>query len=136
MPTIKEPGWQKMVVPGEEIISRVSARYPLSQLAQGELSGPAREFRIDGAKGTVGIITPLSSHFCGECNRIRVTSAGMARSCLFSDSETDLKPYLANDDPTLLTEALRTIVGGKPVSHRLSLEESDHSAFTMAAIGG
>ncbi|TWJ33073.1 GTP 3',8-cyclase MoaA [Geobacter argillaceus] len=136
MPTIKEPGWQKLVVPGEEIISRVSARYPLSQLAQGELSGPAREFSIDGAKGTVGIITPLSSHFCGECNRIRVTSAGMARSCLFSDSETDLKPYLADSDPTRLTEALRSIVGAKPGSHRLSLDESDHSAFTMAAIGG
>ena len=136
MPAIKEQGWQKLVVPGDEIIGRIGARYPLSRVEQGELAGPAREFRIDGAEGTVGIITPLSSHFCGECNRIRVTSAGMARSCLFSDSETDLKPYLAGDDSTRLIEALRSIVGAKPGSHRLSLEESDHNAFTMAAIGG
>ncbi len=136
MPAIKEPGWQGLVMPGEEILDRVAARYPLSRLAQGELSGPAREFRIDGACGTIGIITPLSEHFCGDCNRIRVTSTGTARSCLFSDAEVDLKPYLGTDDTEALTAALRGIVVAKPGRHRLSVAESDHDAFTMAAIGG
>ena len=136
MPAIKEPGWQGLVMPGDEIIGRVAARYPLSKLEQGELAGPAREFRIDGACGTIGIITPLSSHFCGECNRIRVTSTGKARSCLFCDSEVDLKPYLGRDDTELLTKALRAIVDAKPGRHRLSMAESDHRSFTMSAIGG
>lgn len=136
MPTIKEPGWQRLVMPGEEIIERISARFPLNRLEQGELAGPAREFRIDGARGTVGIITPVSSHFCGECNRIRVTSTGKARSCLFCDAEVDLKPHLGPGDNDALTRALRAIVDAKPGRHHLSLAESDHRSFTMAAIGG
>lgn len=136
MPAIKEPGWQGLVMPGEEIIGRIAARYPLSELAPGELAGPAREFRIEGACGSIGIITPLSSHFCGQCNRIRVTSTGKARSCLFSDSEVDLKPCLGPEDGDALTRALKAIVDAKPGRHRLSVAESDHRSFTMAAIGG
>jgi cyclic pyranopterin phosphate synthase len=136
MPAIKQPGWQDLLVPGDEIISRLEARYPLIRLERGELAGPAREFRIADAPGTIGIITPLSSHFCGNCNRIRVTSSGMARSCLFSDTEFDLKPYLADPDTDLLAQALRDIVGGKPVSHSLSVDNTRHKAFAMAAIGG
>jgi cyclic pyranopterin phosphate synthase len=136
MPTIKQPGWQNLLIPGDEIIRRLAYRYSLVNLEHGELSGSAREFRIADAPGTVGVITPLSSHFCGNCNRIRVTSSGKARSCLFSNSEFDLKPYLATGNTDLLTQALRDIVSKKPISHSISMEKTGHQAFAMAAIGG
>jgi cyclic pyranopterin phosphate synthase len=136
MPAIKQPGWQNLLVPGDEIISKLEASYPLVKLEHGKLAGPAREFRIANALGTIGVITPLSNHFCGNCNRIRVTSSGKARSCLFSESEFDLKPYLAAGNAGILAQALRDIVTAKPISHTLTMEKTDHHPFAMAAIGG
>jgi cyclic pyranopterin phosphate synthase len=101
-----------------------------------ELSGPAREYRIPGAAGTLGIITAVTGHFCGDCNRIRVTSTGRARSCLFSGAELDLKPFLGEGDAGDLEQALRRIVDGKPGRHQLSLESANHTPFAMSAIGG
>lgn len=55
-------------------------------------SGPARMFRIRGGKGRLGLISPLSNHFCGSCNRLRITADGRLRTCLFSDKEYRLRP--------------------------------------------
>ena len=123
-------------MPGHEILERLSARFPLQPVQRAEMSGPAREYRISGAAGTLGIITPLTGHFCDDCNRIRVTSTGGARSCLFSDDELDLKPFLGEGDAGSLEEALRRIVRGKPDRHQLSPETASHTPFAMSAIGG
>jgi len=58
--------------------------------------GPARYFRIAGGSGKIGLITPLSRHFCSKCNRLRVTSQGKIKPCLFSNEEIDLNPYLGH----------------------------------------
>jgi cyclic pyranopterin phosphate synthase len=105
-------------------------------LQAGRLCGPARPYRIAGACGTVGIITPMSDHFCGACNRIRVTSTGFAKSCLLADDAVDLKPYLAADIAVPLQEALRRVVAGKGQRHHLGEDEDGPSTFTMAGIGG
>ena len=57
-------------------------------------SGPARTFRIPGARGTVGFISPLGEHFCENCNRLRLTSDGRLRACLVSREETSLREAL------------------------------------------
>ncbi len=136
MPSGREESWQSLVVPGSEILERLSARFQLQQLAPAELAGPAREYRVAGAVGTVGIITPVTGHFCADCNRIRVTSTGKAKSCLFSGGELDLKPFLAEGDAALLEDALRRIVEGKPGRHQLTAESAEHTPFLMSAIGG
>lgn len=136
MPAIRSNDWQSLVVPGETILERISARFSMTRLERETAAGPAKIFRIDGAIGTIGVITPVSGHFCGECNRIRVTSVGRARSCLFSDAEYDLRPILASGDREALTEALRSVVARKPVRHFFSEEDPQHTPFTMAAIGG
>lgn len=59
-------------------------------------AGPARMFSCQGAKGRVGFISAVSSHFCGQCNRLRLTSDGKLRTCLFSDREYRLAPMLAS----------------------------------------
>jgi len=136
MPSSREDRWQSLVVPGQEILERLSARFRLQPVLRCELAGPAREYRMPGALGTLGIITPVTGHFCGACNRIRVTSTGEARSCLFSDDELDLKPFLGEGDARSLEDALRRVVLGKPGRHQLSAQSASHTPFNMSAIGG
>ncbi len=59
--------------------------------------GPARMFSIEGGLGRLGIISAMSNHFCHSCNRLRVTSDGQLRTCLFADSEHDLRGLLRNE---------------------------------------
>jgi cyclic pyranopterin phosphate synthase len=136
MPVLREKNWRSLVIPGSEILARIGEHYTCFPVGRGELSGPAREYRIEGGAGTIGIITPISGHFCEECNRIRVTSTGIARGCLLSNTETDLKPYVRTFDEHGLREALRRIVANKPGMHRISAQQADHSPFSMARIGG
>ena len=134
MPAIRADNWAELVMPGDAILDRIGSRFRFSPLERDASAGPARTFRIDGAAGTIGVITPVSGHFCDECNRIRVTSSGRARSCLFSDAGFDLKPLLAVGDEAGLATALRAIVARKPGRHALA--EQDHTPFAMSAIGG
>lgn len=64
------------------------------------LSGPAKLYDIKGGKGRFGIITPVSQHFCSTCNRLRITSEGKLRTCLFSDIEYDLRALLRDPNKT------------------------------------
>ena len=98
MPAIQEEDWQSLLVPGE-ILDRLGQRFTVSPGGAGELAGPAKEFRIAGAAGTIGVITPVSGHFCGDCNRIRVTSSGMAKQLPLRREALDLKPILATVAP-------------------------------------
>lgn len=136
MPTIREPGWQRLVVPGSEILARLERDFRLIPLEQPALAGPARNFRILGTAGTVGVITPVSEHFCSGCNRIRVTSTGQARGCLFADTGVDLKPALKAGSDLLLTRTLSDLVAIKPACHMMNRAECHHRAFSMASIGG
>jgi cyclic pyranopterin phosphate synthase len=82
--------------------------------------GPAKYFRLPGARGTIGFISPVSEHFCRACNRLRLTADGKLRPCLFSDNEIDLREPLrqeatADDIKHLIQEA----ASRKPEGHRL-----------------
>jgi cyclic pyranopterin phosphate synthase len=137
MPTMKEAGWQSLFISGDEIIERITRHYPVKQIdREDHLSGPSRDFRIDGAAGTIGIITPVSRPFCSECNRIRVTSSGMAKGCLFDNKEYDLKPLLRTGNAVALREALREIVRNKPEKHENFNKDSACESLEMSKVGG
>jgi cyclic pyranopterin phosphate synthase len=136
MPVIKEKNWQSLSFPCREILERIDRKYSCTPVDRKELAGPAREYRIENGVGTIGVITPVSGHFCGECNRIRVTSTGVAKGCLFSAVGTDLKPYLKELDSHGLDEALCKIVTNKPGMHQMSVSEANHSPFAMVHVGG
>ncbi|MBK5274788.1 MAG: GTP 3',8-cyclase MoaA [Desulfuromonadales bacterium] len=136
MPAIKEEGWQRYCISGEEILQRIAECHPLEMIDKGSFAGPSRDYRIPGARGSIGVITAVSGHFCSDCNRIRVTSTGQAKGCLFSDERTDLLPFLRPPDPQALTEALKGIVAGKPKQHGISREGYCHANFTMSQVGG
>jgi len=136
MPAVREADWQRYCISGEEILQRISDRYTLEQVDKGPFAGPSRDFRIPGARGSIGIITAVSGHFCSECNRIRVTSTGQAKGCLFSDAKTDLIPWLRPPDRAGLAEVLRFIVSAKPERHDISQDGYTHKNFTMSQVGG
>jgi cyclic pyranopterin phosphate synthase len=137
MPTVPEPGWRSLVVPGEEIKDRLSDRYAILPVAREDLMGPAREFKIGGAAGTIGIIAPISCGFCEDCNRIRVTAMGIAKGCLFESSGLDLTPFLGERyAPAALMSALRGVVYRKPEKHGLSDRNTEPTPFLMSQVGG
>jgi cyclic pyranopterin phosphate synthase len=136
MPTLQDERWDSRCIAGSEILERIGRKYPLLPLVGTEMAGPARNFKISGAAGAIGIITPISGHFCDSCNRIRVTAAGMVRGCLFADAGVDLKPLLHGVDNGALRETLRRIVLGKPGRHRLAEENAGHGSVAMSRIGG
>jgi len=137
MPSGAEEGeWRSLVVPGREILDRIGERFPFDEVDRRELAGPAKDYRIRGAAGTIGVITAVTGHFCDGCNRIRVTASGMARGCLFSGSGTDLKPILRGNDPSELEEILLRIVGAKPGKHRLCEAPSRPPPLDMSRVGG
>jgi cyclic pyranopterin phosphate synthase len=112
-------------VSADQARRRIEARFgrleAVGEEEAGPRTGPAKAFRVPGAVGTVGFITPLSHTFCAECNRLRLTARGELRLCLFADRVYPLRPLLAQADPdkALETEILR-VLQDKPAEHMLT----------------
>lgn len=136
MPTMREPQWQDKIVTSSQILERLKGQFELQTLPKHQRSGPAKPYRIAGAKGTIGLISSMSDHFCGSCNRIRVTSTGLAKSCLLSNSETDLKPALQQKKLDPLVTVLEDVITRKPPEHQLDCDPESSKIFSMATIGG
>lgn len=99
-------------------------------------NGPARYYRLPGAVGTIGFISPISEHFCYQCNRLRLTADGRLRPCLLSDYEIDLRtPLRQGADLTEIRELLICSIGAKPQGHRLD-ESIAPRERAMSEIGG
>ncbi len=102
-----------------------------------DTGGPARLCTLPGAMGKVGFIAPLSWHFCGSCNRLRLTADGKIRNCLFSDEEIDIKHPLRNGGSKMeLVRIFRRAVEHKPRRHHLGSAEICRQQRSMRAIGG
>jgi cyclic pyranopterin phosphate synthase len=93
--------------------------------------GVARMYRLPGAAGTVGLISPVSAHFCPSCNRIRVTSDGKLKPCLHSAEEVKLRGLRGD----ALEQAIRAAILQKPRRHHID-ERASESLRGMNAIGG
>ena len=102
-----------------------------------ERDGPAARFRLEGAAGELGFISPISSCFCKNCNRLRLTPDGKLRACLFSDNEINLKSYLRNHcNDEKLKGLLMTALLNKPQRHTIETSLFRKCQRNMAAIGG
>jgi cyclic pyranopterin phosphate synthase len=99
-------------------------------------NGPARYYRLPGAVGTIGFISPVSEHFCYQCNRLRLTADGRLRPCLLSDYEIDLRTPLAQAaDLAEVRELLIHSIEAKPERHHLN-ESVAPRERAMSEIGG
>jgi cyclic pyranopterin phosphate synthase len=99
-----------------EIISREIGE--ILPMERSSLDGPARMFTIPGARGRLGIIDPITGHFCGTCNRLRLTARGTFRPCLLGTQEIDIKrPLREGASPEELARIVRAAVLAKPMGH-------------------
>lgn len=91
--------WDKeKVISHEEIIKMIAMKYNFKKLAD-EKTSTSKNYKIDGAKGSFGVISTMSEPFCNDCNRLRLTSDGKLKNCLFPKEETDLlTPLRAGKD--------------------------------------
>jgi len=126
---------------GETIRMIIESSYPLLPVngARERSDGPARVFRIDGGRGEIGFISPVSHHFCHLCNRLRLTADGHIRSCLFSEEEIDLKtPLRRGCSDGELEGLIREAIANKPRKHEIRLEDNylRKCGKDMSAIGG
>ena len=122
-----------------EVMRIVAARARLVPWAEALPGMTARMYRIDGTPGHVGFISPLSGHFCGECNRLRLTPDGQLRHCLLDDRAEDLRTLLRGgaDDDAILA-ALRAAAARKSdvAAARAPGNRRRECRSNMSGIGG
>lgn len=125
-------------MPVDEIKERVMTLGALEPTSVIRANGPAQTYRLPGALGTVGFIAALSNHFCGRCNRLRLTADGHLRACLFSDTEIDLKgPLRQGATDAALVEIFVTAIKTKPRGHHCNdPAKAIPTGRIMRAIGG
>jgi cyclic pyranopterin phosphate synthase len=100
----------------EEQAARIGL--PLSPVESPAGAGPSESFSLPGGRGTIGMIHPISRHFCASCNRLRLTAEGYLKSCLYWQEERSVRPALG--DPAAMQELLQEVVRLKPEKHRMS----------------
>jgi cyclic pyranopterin phosphate synthase len=137
MPLEEDRVWApETVVTLDEILLRISEYRPLVEIPH-ERSETARRYRFDDGIGEIGIIAPVSHPFCGHCSRIRITSDGKIRTCLFSVWDHDLHELMrrgASDGE--LIEFIRGVVARKEERHHIGEPDFVPASRTMVHIGG
>lgn len=125
------------VITLKEVVARLNEFRPLVPLAANSASETARRYTFDDGIGEVGIIAPVSEAFCGQCSRIRLTSDGKIRTCLFSQFDHDLYGVLRRGGTDAdLTEFIHRTVRQKEARHHIGEPEFLKPSRSMVHIGG
>jgi cyclic pyranopterin phosphate synthase len=122
------------IVPSDEVLQRASeagALNPADDAPAG--NGPAVYYRLDGAPGTIGVITPMTHTYCERCNRVRLTADGRLRTCLFGDHEVNLRD--AYREGLDVTPLFRQALANKPREHAL-LQMRTGGLRALSEVGG
>jgi cyclic pyranopterin phosphate synthase len=138
MPLDPQHSWDRdQMVTADEILDRLTtAGFELAE-APGRGSAPAQEWLVNGGPQTVGIVASVSQPFCGDCDRVRITSDGQWRSCLFARTETDLRgPLRQGASDQELAALMRLDVAGKRSGHGMADPGFQQPERPMSAIGG
>ena len=127
----------EIVVPLREIVDRIGRQMPLVELEPREASETARRYTFADGIGEIGIIAPVSQPFCGACSRVRLTSDGKIRTCLFSQIEHDLYGrFRAGAGREELLDYIHRTVQGKEARHHIGEPEFLKPSRSMVHIGG
>ena len=141
MPLDPQHGWNRSeMLTADEIIAKLELSHVLTPLDE-RGSSPAELFLVDGGPATVGIIGSVTRPFCADCDRIRLTSDGQIRNCLFATSEADVRGILRSGLPAhvieqQVAEVLFAEVRMKKKGHGIGDPEFEQPKRPMSAIGG
>jgi cyclic pyranopterin phosphate synthase len=125
-------------LPLDRLRHQIEGRWSLTDIGL-RTGGPARYVRVEETGGTIGFITPMTHNFCENCNRVRVTAAGVLHTCLGQNDAADLKEAIrASDDNNLLLETIAHALKHKPKGHDFVLDRASgpQIARHMSATGG
>jgi len=138
MPLEEDRTWKpETVVRMDEIVARLNAVRPLRELPPHAASETAKRFTFDDGVGEIGIIAPVSRPFCGHCSRVRLTSDGKIRTCLFSQSDYDLVGLMVRGGTDMELEAyIRQVVMRKEERHHIGEVGFEKPSRSMVHIGG
>ena len=120
-----------------EILDRIRAIGELRPVDGPPGNGPARYYGFDGAKGSVGVISPLSHDYCDTCNRVRLSADGRLKLCLFGDHFIDLRAPVRNGGgEDELISILQGSMYVKPERHHLDIGTTASAMRALSEIGG
>jgi cyclic pyranopterin phosphate synthase len=129
-------GVNRGFVPADEIKQRLQTLGKLEPSLPITGNGPARYYRLSQAAGTIGLITPVSRHFCFSCNRLRLTAEGKLRPCLLNDREIDLRrPLRRGVSAEELKKVIVEAIQEKPENHELARARASKKRL-MSQVGG
>lgn len=138
MPIGKDDGWKiEKVVQTQEVLDVVNSIAPVVPVPCGTTGAPAERYRFADGRGEIGFISSVSQPFCTDCDRVRLTSNGKFRTCLFSLVETDLRTMLrgrATDGE--ISHTLTVAVWNKEEGHLINRPGFMRPERTMSQIGG
>lgn len=127
----------KKMVSYQEMLDRVRQHWPNLNRLQTGLTDTAKTYQVPGFKGQVGFITSMSDHFCGSCNRLRITADGNLKVCLFGNSEVSLRDVLRSGaSEEELLHIIGAAVGKKKKQHAGMFNISQMKNRPMIFIGG
>jgi cyclic pyranopterin phosphate synthase len=137
MPLDATNEWERnKVVSQDEIVATIAAEFPL-ELMPARGAAPADRWRFLDGKGTVGVIPSVTHPFCGDCDRVRLTSDGQFRTCLFATDESDIRTLLRNGGTDAeIAELIQVAVGAKWAGHQINQVNFIRPNRSMSQIGG
>ena len=138
MPLDMDDKWRKIkFIPGEEIIDKINAIYPLELIDTSSNFDAAKRYRFKDGSGEIGIVASVSEPFCYSCNRARLTADGKLRTCLFSLNETELKFPMRNgaNDEELKRIIIKAVKNKEP-GHKIQMADFVKPKRSMSMIGG
>ncbi len=138
MPLDAQGEWDRdQLVSGREVVERIEQVWPLVPVQQPGDPAPADRYRFADEIGEIGVISTVTEPFCGTCNRLRLTSDGAIRNCLFSDAEHSVREVLrSGGDDEDVAMLLRRAVWGKLPGHGINEPGFLRPRRSMSMIGG
>lgn len=126
------------IVKCDEMKERISQRFTMRPWESHVRSGPAKMFTVEGFAGRIGFIDPYSDHFCSTCNRVRLTSLGRLKWCLFSEEGLDLKSFLRSgrSDAEMASWIQERIQVDKPEHHPIPVVDMRLANTRFSQVGG
>ncbi|WP_339251924.1 GTP 3',8-cyclase MoaA [Paenibacillus sp. FSL P2-0136] len=133
--------WRQTYLPLETVVEACKeAGWATEEADMPSGNGPSQNRRVTGAKGTFGLIHPVSEHFCDNCNRLRLTADGNIKACLYWQDEYNVRPLISS--PAAVQALFREALGNKPHNHEMALalehkaQSHTPTARRMSQIGG
>jgi len=124
------------IISGKEVIDTIASKYDIKALQHGKHDGPAKNYLLSNG-ATIGVITPISNHFCNTCDKLRLTSNGKIRPCLLSDMEYDIKEFIKNREKEKLIHLIKHSLLAKHRTYDLQKNSANKTCCrTMPQIGG